>query len=101
MGARHVGYGAVPQHYATVGEALLWALARGLGVAFDSDTRSAWVKVYELLATTMHRRVKVRNRGVLRDRIEAPTKVTIAAEDATSNSAHLVLPRASNATRSP
>ena len=39
--------------YATVGETLLWALARGLGVAFDSDTRSAWVKVYELLAKTM------------------------------------------------
>jgi diguanylate cyclase (GGDEF)-like protein len=53
LGARHVGYGAKPQHYATIGETLLWTLARGLGVAFDAELRSAWAKVYELLAKTM------------------------------------------------
>ena len=49
LGARHVGYGTAPEHYAIVGEALLWALGRGLGAAFDIELRSAWVKVYELL----------------------------------------------------
>jgi diguanylate cyclase (GGDEF)-like protein len=53
LGARHVGYGAKPRHYATVGDALLWALARGLGVAFEPELRSAWRKVYELIAKTM------------------------------------------------
>jgi nitric oxide dioxygenase len=53
LGARHAGYGAKPQDYATIGETLLWALARGLGVAFEPETRSAWGKVYELLARTM------------------------------------------------
>ena len=53
LGARHVGYGVKPQHYATIGETLLWALARSLGAAFEPELRSAWVKVYELLAKTM------------------------------------------------
>jgi EAL domain-containing protein (putative c-di-GMP-specific phosphodiesterase class I)/hemoglobin-like flavoprotein len=53
LGKRHAGYGANDDHYAVVGEALLWALARGLGVAFVPEVRSAWVKVYALLAKTM------------------------------------------------
>jgi EAL domain-containing protein (putative c-di-GMP-specific phosphodiesterase class I)/hemoglobin-like flavoprotein len=53
LGARHVGYGVMPQHYAIVGEALLWALARGLGIAFEPELRAAWAKVFELLAETM------------------------------------------------
>jgi EAL domain-containing protein (putative c-di-GMP-specific phosphodiesterase class I)/hemoglobin-like flavoprotein len=53
LGARHVGYGVKPQHYATIGETLLWALSRSLGAAFEPEIRSAWVKVYELLAKTM------------------------------------------------
>jgi nitric oxide dioxygenase len=53
LGTRHAGYGATPEHYAIVAEALLWSLARGLGATFTPDVRSAWTKVYELLATTM------------------------------------------------
>jgi diguanylate cyclase (GGDEF)-like protein len=53
LGARHVRYGAKPHHYATVADALLGALAQGLGVAFDHEVRTSWVKVYDLLAKTM------------------------------------------------
>lgn len=31
LGARHVGYGAKPEHYAIVARALLWALEKGFG----------------------------------------------------------------------
>ena len=31
LAKRHVGYGAKPEHYPLVGEALLWTLARALG----------------------------------------------------------------------
>lgn len=34
LGRRHVGYGVLPRHYATVGDALLWTLKRGLGQDF-------------------------------------------------------------------
>jgi hemoglobin-like flavoprotein len=53
LGARHVGYGTKPVHYAIVGQALLWTLERGLGAAFTPDVKAAWTKVYGLIAATM------------------------------------------------
>lgn len=53
LGKRHVGYGVKPEHYDTVGTALLWTLEQGLGDGFKSDVREAWAEVYGLLAKTM------------------------------------------------
>jgi hemoglobin-like flavoprotein len=53
LGKRHVGYGVKPEHYGTVGTALLWALRRGLGEGFDAAHEAAWTKVYEILSKTM------------------------------------------------
>jgi hemoglobin-like flavoprotein len=53
LGARHADYGVTVNHYAIVGDALMWTLDRGLGEAFTSDVRSAWAKVYGVLAGTM------------------------------------------------
>ena len=53
LGRRHVGYGVQPQHYETVGAALLWTLQQGLGDAFDDNTREAWVQTYGALSSVM------------------------------------------------
>jgi hemoglobin-like flavoprotein len=53
LGARHVAYGAELTHYNVVGPVLLWTLEKGLGEAFTPAVRTAWFKVYSLLATTM------------------------------------------------
>ena len=53
LGRRHAHYGVREQHYATVGEALLWTLEAGLGRGFTPEVRGAWTAVYTLLATTM------------------------------------------------
>jgi hemoglobin-like flavoprotein len=53
LGARHRGYGVTTEHYRLVGEALLWTLERGLGQDFTPEVRSAWAKVYQVLAATM------------------------------------------------
>jgi nitric oxide dioxygenase len=53
LGARHVAYGAKAEHYAVVGEALLWTLERGLGEAFTPEVRQSWTKVYGTLAALM------------------------------------------------
>jgi hemoglobin-like flavoprotein len=53
LGIRHVGYGVQEHHYQTVGAALLWALAQGLGEGFTAEVEAAWTAVYTLLATTM------------------------------------------------
>jgi hemoglobin-like flavoprotein len=53
LGQRHAGYGAKDEHYGTVGTALLWTLEQGLGDAFTTETRAAWIRVCALLAGTM------------------------------------------------
>jgi hemoglobin-like flavoprotein len=53
LGARHSGYGVTTEHYWLVGEALLWTLERGLGQHFTPEARTAWAKVYHVLAATM------------------------------------------------
>ncbi|MDQ3249053.1 MAG: globin domain-containing protein [Chloroflexota bacterium] len=53
LGRRHAGYGVQDAHYATVGAALLWTLAQGLGDAFTPPVAAAWAAVYTILADTM------------------------------------------------
>lgn len=53
LGKNHVGYGVTDQMYDTVGESLIETLEAGLGDDFTPDTKSAWVEVYTVLATTM------------------------------------------------
>jgi hemoglobin-like flavoprotein len=53
LGRRHAGYGVRPDHYATVGEALIWTLAQTLGEDFTRDLRRAWTDAYGRLAWTM------------------------------------------------
>jgi len=40
-------------HYALVGTALLWALAKGLGTAFTPEVEAAWLSAYGLLSDLM------------------------------------------------
>ena len=53
LGARHVGYGVMDEHYDTVGAALLWTLGQGLGDNFTPECEAAWTEVYRRLATVM------------------------------------------------
>jgi hemoglobin-like flavoprotein len=53
LGRRHVKYGVLPEHYVTVGAALLDALEQGLGPSFTDETREAWAAAYTTLATVM------------------------------------------------
>ncbi len=53
LGKRHVGYGVKPEHYETVGMALLITLERGLGELWNEELKEAWVAVYNTLADVM------------------------------------------------
>ncbi|HEV7619743.1 MAG TPA: globin family protein [Burkholderiaceae bacterium] len=53
LGARHGAYGVKDKDYDTVGEALLWTLATGLGKEFTPPVREAWTQTYMLLAGVM------------------------------------------------
>ncbi|MEJ6021269.1 globin family protein [Ramlibacter sp. PS4R-6] len=53
LGARHVKYGVKTEHYATVGDALLWTLEQGLEDDFTPEVRDAWAAAYGLLSEVM------------------------------------------------
>ena len=53
MGRRHVSYGVTAAHYDTVGNALIWTLAQGLGPQFTQAVKDAWVEAYATLSSAM------------------------------------------------
>lgn len=53
LGARHVAYGVVPEHYPVVGEALLTTLAAALGDAWTPTAQEGWKGIYSFVSATM------------------------------------------------
>ena len=53
LGARHVAYGAQPEHYPVVGSALISSMAVIAGDAWTSEYEVAWAEAFEIVAATM------------------------------------------------
>jgi nitric oxide dioxygenase len=53
MALRHAGYGVTRAQYDTMGEALIWTLAQGLGEDFTPELEQAWRHAYTTLAGVM------------------------------------------------
>jgi hemoglobin-like flavoprotein len=53
LGKRHVKYGAVLTDYPLVGDALLQALEKHLGEAWNPNVKHAWTLAYQSIADTM------------------------------------------------
>lgn len=53
LGRRHVGYGALPEHYPAVGASLLATLEHFAGEAWTADVAAAWTELYGVIAETM------------------------------------------------
>ena len=53
LGARHVKYGALPEHYPLVGGALLTTFEQYLGDKWTPNTKDAWVGAYGAISEIM------------------------------------------------
>ncbi len=53
LGARHVGYGAMPAHYPVVGEALLAAMGDVAGEPWRPAFEQAWANAFAVVAQAM------------------------------------------------
>jgi nitric oxide dioxygenase len=53
LAKRHVGYGAQPEHYALVGEALIFALNDITPGGLPDKERALWVEIYTAISNTM------------------------------------------------
>ena len=50
LGARHVAYGAKPEHYPVVGAALIASMAAVAGPAWTPEYESAWSAAFDVVA---------------------------------------------------
>jgi hemoglobin-like flavoprotein len=53
LGARHVAYGAQPEHYPVVGEVLIGAMATVAGPAWTPEYEAAWAGAFGIVAGAM------------------------------------------------
>jgi hemoglobin-like flavoprotein len=53
LAKRHVEYRVRPDHYESVGAALLWTLERGLGEEWTPELAAAWSAAYTVLSEFM------------------------------------------------
>lgn len=53
LGARHVAYGAKPEHYPLVGETLIASMASVAGDAWNDEYQQAWTTAFGLVASVM------------------------------------------------
>jgi methyl-accepting chemotaxis protein len=53
LGARHVAYGARPEHYPVVGEVLIASMAQVAGAAWRPEHERAWASAYAVVAGAM------------------------------------------------
>jgi hemoglobin-like flavoprotein len=53
LGARHVAYGAQPEHYPVVGEVLIASMAAVAGDAWRPEYERAWGEAFEIVAGAM------------------------------------------------
>lgn len=53
LGKRHAGYGVLPQHYATVEQALLWSFGHAMEHEFDHELKCAWREVIAAVSAAM------------------------------------------------
>jgi hemoglobin-like flavoprotein len=53
LGARHVAYGAEPEHYPVVGQALIASMAAVAADAWRPEYEQAWGAAFEIVAGAM------------------------------------------------
>jgi methyl-accepting chemotaxis protein len=53
LGARHVAYGARPEHYPVVGEVLIASMAEVAGAAWRLEHERAWTAAFAIVAGVM------------------------------------------------
>jgi hemoglobin-like flavoprotein len=53
LGARHVAYGAEPEHYPVVGQVLIESMANVDGAAWRPEYSTAWAAAFDVVAGAM------------------------------------------------
>ncbi len=65
LGAKHVGYGTRPEHYAIVRQALVDMFVEVMGAGFTPEMRQAWGELYDFIEAAMLRGAAVTQRNAV------------------------------------
>lgn len=65
LAVRHNKYGAKAEHYAVVGECLIWTLQKGLADRWTKQMEEAWLAVYTVLANAMVQNQRVASENTI------------------------------------
>ena len=94
LGARHVKYGALPEHYPMVGNSLLKTLEQYAGDAWTSDLKEAWAGAYGAIAELMLEGADYAKEEVALESAPAPAGETGLKIELLEQSFALVAPKA-------
>lgn len=96
LGARHIGYGAIPKYYPAVGEALLTTFAQYLQEDWTSEVKQAWLDAFSAIADEMlkganeiHAGVELEDSAIVASS-ETPTASNVAEKEANELPADLL-----------
>lgn len=53
LGAAHVKYGVLPEHYSIIGEALIYAFKTNLGEDWTDEIEQSWIEAYNIIQSLM------------------------------------------------
>ena len=87
LGARHVQYGALPEHYPLVGSTLLKTFAAYLGTEWTDDVQQAWVDAYGAITTIMLEGADYSDSDIS---LTSPPAHTVSTEPASSSALEIV-----------
>ena len=74
LGTRHIDYGALPEHYPLVGNALLTTFENYLGSDWTPKLKQAWTDAYNLISKIMLEGAEYSESDIILERIEIPKK---------------------------
>ncbi len=80
LGARHVKYGALPEHYPIVGSALLKTFDQYLGADWTPEVKQSWVDAYGVITEVMLKGADYPKESVVLPATEASTTSVTADE---------------------
>ncbi|MGB3295410.1 MAG: globin family protein [Phormidesmis sp.] len=84
LGARHVKYGALPEHYPLVGNSLLKTLGQYAGTAWTPELKQAWTEAYSAISELMLDGADYSKQDIQLERAAAsPSEVTAPVESPT------------------
>ncbi|MEM6254062.1 MAG: globin family protein [Cyanobacteria bacterium P01_D01_bin.156] len=94
LGARHVKYGALPEHYPLVGNSLLKTLEQYAGSAWTSELKEAWTGAYGAITELMLEGADYTKEEVALENVPAPAEEGGLKVELLEKSFALVAPKA-------